>query len=273
LIDAHVHTWKRVARNERWLSEGHPATNRDFPLVEMLAHLDDEEAFGAVVVQSQDSAEETHDLLALAEAEPRILGVVGFVPLDRPEHHEVTSALTATRLIGVRTLGRIDVADAAVARTIERLADAGISLELVGQAPDVLDTAQRLSTAHPALRIVVDHFANAHLADEPDIEVSIRRLSDSANVFVKCTGMPSAPVEVFSRWFDVFTTAFGTRVMFGSDWPISLRHGDGNEPMRRCRAALAAFRSDIRSAMEHHAAAEAYPRLRSRLRDMKRNPS
>ena len=80
-IDAHHHLWDLDVRDQPWTAEL-PALRRSFGIDELRPALVANEIDATVLVQTISVAAETPELLALADAEPVIAGVVGWIDLE-----------------------------------------------------------------------------------------------------------------------------------------------------------------------------------------------
>src|SRR5689334_22017539 len=121
----------------------------------------------AVTVQARTDLEETHELLALAAAEPAIAGVVGWVDLTDGRTRETLARLRerpgGDKLVGVRHPAHDEpdpdwLARPDVLRGAEQVAEAGLAMDLLVRTRE-LPAALRLVRAVPGLRFVVDHLA------------------------------------------------------------------------------------------------------------------
>ena len=83
-IDSHQHFWKYNATDYVWMSEEHEIIRRDFLPSDIHPLTDAAGIHGTIAVQARQMVEETDFLLSLADSDPRILGVVGWLPLSDP---------------------------------------------------------------------------------------------------------------------------------------------------------------------------------------------
>ena len=83
-IDAHHHVWDLDVREQPWTAEL-PALHRSFGIDELRPTLVTNEIDATVLVQTICITDETPELLALADAEPVIAGVVGWIDLTAPD--------------------------------------------------------------------------------------------------------------------------------------------------------------------------------------------
>jgi len=184
---------------------------------------------GTVVVCEQAAVEENRWLLALAAEHEFIRGVVCGVDLGDAALPALLDEFQGhPKFRGV-------YADGGSAAEIERR---GLTLDV----PPRLGAAARLASAHPTLRIAIDHVGRPSLMRESLDELQV--LARCPNVFVKLSGfITDTPTqwkaEQFAPWARAALAAFGAeRVMYGSDWPSYL-------PVGTWKEALAAFTQAI----------------------------
>ena len=233
-IDSHQHFWKYDAQEYGWIDERMGALKRDF-LPADLAPLLAEAGFTAcVAVQAQHSLEETAWLLDLAERNPFVAGVVGWVDLCSPEARAQLERFgNHPRLVGVRHVVQGEPDDRFLLR-----ADFGRGIALLeefGLAYDILIYPRHLPVAvefvrrFPRHRFVLDHLAKPEIA-RGEIRAwsrGIRDLAAAPNVVAKLSGLVTeadwkkwTPDEM-RPYLDVAFECFGpARLMVGSDWPV-----------------------------------------------------
>jgi L-fuconolactonase len=86
VIDAHLHLWDNGRLRYEWLQRpGNAAINRTFGFEDFRSRAAAAGVDQAVLVQADDSAADTEAMFEVAAAHPEIAGVVGWVPLDRPD--------------------------------------------------------------------------------------------------------------------------------------------------------------------------------------------
>jgi L-fuconolactonase len=92
IVDAHQHFWNYGTYQTSWVEKppyaGDPAfaqTQRSFGPADLQPELQAAGVFASVTVQPADSSEENDILLAHAAQTPWIAGVVGWIPLGRPD--------------------------------------------------------------------------------------------------------------------------------------------------------------------------------------------
>jgi L-fuconolactonase len=242
VIDAHQHVWNLDRASYGWLGPDLPVINRTIEFDELRPQLRDAGVAATVLVQSADNAEDTDYMFEVAAAHPEVVGVVGWLPLDRAaEAAERLAVLRQNPLfVGVRSLIH-DLPDPDwllrpdVDEGLGLLEAAGVPFDLVAVLPRHLEIVPIVSARHPALRIVIDHLGKPPLGG-PHPEpwwTLIAAAAENPNVFAKVSGLyPDAgPAErdpadqlrpVVQRAIEVFGA---DRLMYGGDWPISVLAG------------------------------------------------
>jgi L-fuconolactonase len=238
-IDAHVHVWDLARRDVTWIDEARSAIRRNFLVADWLAAADDAGIDAAVLVQALNDPDETVDLFAYAAAEPRVAGVVGWLDLAAPDVADRLSAIQESRhgrfLVGIRHLALIDddpagwLRSPAVQRGLQVVARTGLPYDLIFR-PEHLNAVLHTVRSHPAMTFVVDHLGKppTRSVGLDDWTTGIRALAAEPNVTCKLSQIPTVAgptwtVDDLQPYADTVLDAFGAdRLMFGSDWPVSL---------------------------------------------------
>ena len=233
LIDAHQHFWIYNQHEYGWIDETMASIRRDFLPSELKPQLEKNGFRGSVLVQVRQTLEETRWLLELAEKNPFILGVVGWVDLLSPGlRAELRSFAGKPKLKGIRHIVQSEPEDFLLRPDFLR----GIAiLEEFDLAYDILIYTKHLRVAaefvkqFPRQRFVLDHLAKPPIKNGP-VDVWARGLRDLAsfpNVFAKLSGLvteadwQSWKPEDARPYLDVAFECFGPgRLMIGSDWPV-----------------------------------------------------
>lgn len=232
LIDAHQHVWRLDAPGHLWPGADMPAIHRDFGLEDFWSLAEPLGVTGTVLVQSQPNASDTQWLLDVAAADPRVLGVVGWVDLlaaDAPVRIETLAA--DPKLRGLRPMLQdlpFDwIADPALSPAIEAIIAAGLRFDALVR-PGHLPALARFAERWPELPIVIDHAA------KPDIAAGawdgwlegISPLAALPHVHCKMSGLLTGtaadqPAGVVTPYLEQLLSLFGPeRVIWGSDWPV-----------------------------------------------------
>ena len=106
-IDAHQHFWRYDALEYGWIDDSMAGLRRDFLPADAEREMRRGGFDACVAVQARQSLEETRWLLTLADANPFIAGVVGWVDLQAPDVASSRSSL-APPLVGVACAGEPD---------------------------------------------------------------------------------------------------------------------------------------------------------------------
>ena len=241
MIDTHQHLWMMSERAYDWISPEFGPLYDDFGPDRVATEIVEAGVTGTVLVQAADTYEDTFYMLSVAETMPTVLGVVAWAPLDR--HDEARAALdlyAASPMVkGVRCLthGYEDprwILGEEVNRTIALLAPRGLTLDLVSVTDGNLDTVATIAALHPELTVVLDHMAKPPIASEgwePWASL-IAAVANQPNTVVKLSGLntaskPEWTVVDWQRYVDHVVEHFGpSRIMLGSDWPVSILAGD-----------------------------------------------
>jgi L-fuconolactonase len=237
LIDSHHHLWKYSSEEYGWISDQMSVLQRDFLAPELREIAAKSGVDGFVSVQARQVVEETQALLDIANGEPLIRGVVGWVPLADPNVASILDRFAdASLLKGVRHVVQDEpnnrfILGADFNRGIEQLKGRGLVY-------DVLIFAKQLPASiefvdhHQDLPMVLDHIAKPTISSakfDERWEQDFRELAKRDNISCKFSGVvtevrdDSWSIDTIRRYWDVALEAFTPqRLMFGSDWPVCL---------------------------------------------------
>lgn len=238
--DAHHHVWDLSVRDQPWITGiAMRPLRRTFRPADLQALAASNAVTTTVLVQTIPAAEETPELLAVADGSDLVAGVVGWVDLTAPDVADRIATLqaepTGDRLVGIRHPLQNEpdpdwITRPAVLRGLGAVAAAGLTYDLLilpHQLPAVLSAVQSV----PELRFILDHGAKPPIRTrqtEP-WATEIRRLATNPNTACKLSGLVTEAdwtnwtVQTLRPYADVLIDAFGPqRLMFGSDWPVCL---------------------------------------------------
>lgn len=243
VVDAHHHFWTPKRHDYYWMSGADlDPIRRSFGPDDLRPLLAAAEVDYTVLVQTVPSVDETREFMATAERTSFVAGVVGWVDLTNPGVGETLAELQAQpngkTLVGIRHQVH-DEKDAAwllrpeVQRGLAAVRDAGLAYDLLVR-PRELPAALATARAFPDMRFVIDHIAKPPIASGEITAwaglLEPFRLLD--HVSCKLSGMiteadwttwtPDDLRPYVEKALDVFGTE---RVMYGSDWPVSLLAG------------------------------------------------
>lgn len=234
-IDAHQHFWVYNQRDYEWIDERMASIRCDFLPADLKPQLQHAGFEGSVLVQVRQTLGETRWLLELAENNPFILGVVGWVDLRSPHvRADLQSFAGKSKLVGIRHIVQAEpdgfLFDQNFLRGISVLEEFDLAYDLLiysKHLPQAVEFVRRF----PRQRFVLDHLAKPPVkSGVSDVWArGIRELAAFPNVYAKLSGLVTEadwqawqPEDV-RPYLDVAFECFGpTRLMIGSDWPVCL---------------------------------------------------
>jgi L-fuconolactonase len=239
-IDSHHHLWDLSIRPQEWMvGEGMDPVRRNFDTDDLRNAIAGTGIEKTVLVHATTTHEETYELLALAEIDPTIIGVVGWLQIDSPnaiaECEKYLQAPGASYLKGIRDVAQ-DLPDSnylakpqSIA-TVQQLGKLGLTYDILTKTPE-LTAAISLVKACPDVQFVLDHISKPYIAKN-EIEPwksLITELASFENVSCKISGMVTEArwnnwrSADFVPYVDHIIESFTPqRLMFGSDWPVAL---------------------------------------------------
>jgi L-fuconolactonase len=244
-IDAHQHFWRYDTREYGWIDDSMATLRRDFLPADLKPELESNGFQGSIAVQARQTLEETRWLLELAEQNPFILGVVGWMDLRSPRlRFELESLTKNPKLVGVRHIVQSEPDERFLMQTdfLRGIA----ALEGFNLAYDVLIYTRHLPVAaefvakFPRQRFVLDHLAKPPIKSGAidDWARGIRELAAFSNVYCKVSGLVTEAnwqawkPEDMRPYLDVAFEYFGpSRLMIGSDWPVCTVSGSYSRVM------------------------------------------
>lgn len=262
MIDAHQHFWRYDPREYGWIDDRMTALKRDFLPLDLVPHLEQAGVDATIAVQTQQTLDETRWLLQLADEQPFIAGVVGWVDLQADAVEAQLDSLRHPRLAGIRHIVQSEPDDrfllrAAFGRGIAALGQAGLPYDLLIY-PRHLPVAADFVARFPSQPFVLDHLAKPEIrsAAIDDWARDLRRLAAAPNVCCKLSGLVTeadwrswTPARI-EPYLDVAFEAFGpSRLLAGSDWPVCTLAADYSRTMAVVRDYLGRFPSAAREAV------------------------
>jgi L-fuconolactonase len=192
-----------------------------------------------ILVHATTTHDETYEMLALAETDPTIIGVVGWVAIDSAdaikECEKYLAAPGGSYLKGIRDVAQ-DLPDSNYLakpqsiKTVQELGKMGLTYDILTKTPE-LRAGIELVRACPDVQFVLDHISKPYIAKgelEPWKSL-ITELASFENVSCKISGMVTEAKwhnwndSDFAPYVDHIVESFTPqRIMFGSDWPVAL---------------------------------------------------
>ena len=233
-IDSHQHFWHYHPAKQTWMNKDMQAIKRDFLPQDLRPLLEYCQLNCSVAVQASQHEDENEFLLQLADSNPMIKGIVGWVDLrskeifDRLDYYkqfikvkgfrhvihdepDLDFMLNPDFLNGIKALGKYGFTyDILIFHS--HLKNTLAFVELFQDQPFVID-----HIAKPEIRNCQYHDWKEQLAD----------IAAMPNVYCKISGMVTEAnwkgwmTNDFERYMSAVLELFGTdRIMYGSDWPV-----------------------------------------------------
>ena len=236
IVDSHQHFWQVGRFDYPWMTPEVDVLCHDYlpPTLEPILRRND--VGRTILVQASNSLDETRWLLDLAEENPFVAGVVGWVGLQSEDVAvDLIEFGAHPKFKGVRHLVESEPADdwltqESVVGGLRQLSSRGLTYDLLVHTRH-LPYALQIVRRCPELRFVIDHLAKPAVA-RGEIEERARAMKEivaESNVCCKLSGLVTESnwtnwrVEDFIPYVDKVLEYFGpSRLMFGSDWPVCL---------------------------------------------------
>jgi L-fuconolactonase len=260
-IDAHQHYWDPHRHDYFWMTPG-GQLDRVYAPKDLKPTLRQNGVAGTVLIQAAPTLEETEYLLAIADSEPTVLGVVGWIDFEDRMHRAALERFKRNpKFKGVRPMIQ-DIADTKwvlhsnLTWAFDALVELDLRFDALLHPQHILPFLKRL-VRHPDLKAVVDHAAKPQIKEASFAAWSadLGRLAQETQCFVKLSGLAT---EAPADWTDVdlkpyaafVLDAFGpNRTMFGSDWPVCLRSTSYQRWFDTVEALTAGFTDAERTAI------------------------
>ena len=262
-VDAHLHIWDLERSDYSWLTPELGPLHATFTAEQARDELDAAGVRTAVLVQAEDSDRDTELMLEAADRHAWIAGVVGWVQLDDPARAEeqLDRRLEHPRFRGVRHLVHDDPRDDflrldEVGRSLRLLARRGVPFDVPDAWPRHLGATAELAGAVEDLRIVVDHLGKPPFGggDWERWRAALADVAARPNTVAKVSGLqvpgrPFTPAEVRPAW-EAALELFGPgRLMWGSDWPLTVLTGGYGTAWETMSALISELSPDEQAAI------------------------
>ena len=241
-IDAHQHFWQYNPQRDRWINEEMSMLKHDFLPENLLPVLQQHQFDGCVAVQADSSEKETTFLLELAEDNAFIKGVVGWLDLCNENIDVRLNHFSKyKKLKGLRHIVQAEPDGFMLQKEFQH----GISaLEKYDFTYDILifphqlEEAIELVSKFSKQKFILNHCAKPYIKDNK-INIwkkNLEKLARFKNVACKVSGLTTEAnwnswnQKEIQPYLDVVFKAFeNDRLLFGSDWPVSLLAGNYTE--------------------------------------------
>ena len=261
-IDAHQHFWDLSQGDTfdyAWLtSPDKSAIHRSYLPEDLLPQIRNAGIDRTIFVQTQHLLAENTWALKLAEANPFIAGVVGWVDLQSQDcEAQLCTLMAEKKFVGVRHITQDEVDDDFIIRPdtlrgLRVLEKYEVPFDLLFFVKHLRHTVT-LAEQLPALPMVIDHLAKPEIASGrmENWRDHFMAAADCPNVYCKLSGLVTEAdwnhwtVDDLRSYVEFALECFGpSRLMFGSDWPVCELAGQYGEIV----AALRGLLSDLSDA-------------------------
>ena len=237
-IDAHVHFWNYNPIRDSWM-EGMEILQQNYLPENLLPTLSNAGIDSIVAVQAEQSETETLFLKSLADGNPSIKGVVGWVDLLNENIEERLEYFSQYPIIkGFRHIAQGEpegfLLQENFIRGIKALAKYNYTSDVLVYHHQLND-ALKFMQQFPEQPFVIDHCAKPDIKNK-NIDRWKKQMNEIAllpNVHCKLSGLLTETnwkqwkAEDFYPYLDVVFNTFGTdKILFGSDWPVMLLSGE-----------------------------------------------
>ena len=257
IIDTHQHYWKYDPVNYAWINDDMAVIRQDFLPADLQPVLAANGVAASIAVQADQTEQETDWLLQLADENPFIAGVVGWVDLRSPQLAErLQHYAQFSKLKGFRHVLQGEepsfMLQPSFVNGIAQLQAHGFAYDIL-IFPQHLPAALQLVQQFPEQRFVIDHLAKPYINQGliGEWAAGMKALAAHTNVYCKISGMVTEAdwrnwtAADLHPYIDTVVQAFGTnRCMFGSDWPVCLVAAAYDKWLQTVQGYFAGFSSE-----------------------------
>ena len=241
-VDAHCHFWKLDRGDYNWLDVNDPAFSsiaRNFSPSDLKVLREKSNVSQVVVVQAAATEAETEFLLQLANENPEISGVVGWVDLtSKTAVNRIEEFSSYPKFKGLRPmLQDIENTHWLLETPNQNIWDHMVKYGLRFDAlikPHHLTMIHEFCLRNQTLPIVIDHAAKPDIAanDKESMDAWRKGMSTiglNTHAYCKLSGLLTEmnteqlkdPIPILQPIIDDLLEWFGpSRIMWGSDWPV-----------------------------------------------------
>ena len=262
-IDAHQHFWKFDPVKDSWITDDMSVLRSDFLPHDLQPVLQQNNIDACIAVQADQSDNETKFLLDLAEQNPFIKGVVGWIDLKAKDIDERLDDLKLHKLLkGFRHIlqgekDRAFMLNPDFMLGIKVLGKYGFTYDVLIY-PDQLSYIPKFVGAFPGQKFILDHLAKPNIKNQDlsQWKKDLKAVAQYKNVYCKVSGMVTEAdwmnwqPKDFTPYLNIVVEAFGTdRLLFGSDWPVCLVAAQYNQVLNLVKSYFSSFSQDEQNAI------------------------
>lgn len=239
VIDGHVHFWNYIQEKDDWTTPDMGILRRDYLPANLQPILEKAQVDGVVLVQVNQTEEETNYLMNLSHSTPWVKGIVGWVDMQSENLTERLAYFSKFPIIkGWRHIAQAEPNDffkgTQIQAGIQQLASFKYTYDILVYHYQ-LEAVLALVQQFPDQKFVIDHCAKPGVAKKiiDPWRSLMKEIASCPNVYCKLSGLLTEtnwkqwePTD-FYPYLDVVFESFGTsRLLFGSDWPVLLLSGE-----------------------------------------------
>jgi L-fuconolactonase len=236
-IDSHQHFWNPSRGDYDWMPMDNAILARPYGPLDLEPHLVKNDIDQTVLVQAAATVEETEYMLGIADASPRVAGVVGWIDFEDPTHaHHLRRLAKHPKFLGVRPMIQ-DIPDVhwmlrdELQWAYELIVECDLTFDALG-FPQHLENFLTLLSRYPDMRVVIDHCMKPQIRTHSEDSFAhwaagMTRLAQQTPAYCKFSGLVTESegwsLETMRPYADHLLEVFGfDRMMWGSDWPVCL---------------------------------------------------
>ncbi len=237
-IDAHQHFWKYDLVRDAWITNDMHKIKKDFMPEDLKPLLDENGIEGCVAVQADQSETETGFLLGLADNHSWIKGVVGWIDLLADDHEQRLDHFKKhPKFKGVRHILQAEpdgfISNPRFIKGVAALSKRGLTYDILTHEKQLVEVLTFINKL-PTMNLVIDHISKPNIKNKlfKLWSAHMKEISTYEHVHIKLSGMvteadwSSWTIDDLKPYVDFCLENFPTdRLMFGSDWPVSLLAG------------------------------------------------
>ena len=233
MIDSHVHFWNFDPVRDSWITPEMDVIRKDFMPSDFIHASRSTPINGCIAVQADQSEAQNHFLLSLADQNPVIKGIVGWIDFLNPNLEERLSYWKNFPLIkGWRHVLQAETEDFILDKKfingLKQLKTFNYAYDLLCYH-DQLKAIIKLVDQVPNQPFVLDHCGKPNIKSKniKNWSEDIKTLAQNQHINCKLSGLLTeadwlnfTENQIF-ECFDIVFDEFGVdRIMYGSDWPV-----------------------------------------------------
>lgn len=275
IVDAHVHFVGPPGSALAWHVPNDALLNRQALPAELRASAERLGLVAAIAIEADPRAEHLPALFALGAHDTTVAGVVANLQPGNPGFLDrLTRAAKNPLFRGIRVgtpWAPIEIGNPEFLADLEAVGGLGFAVDVVtvgGGGLELLDVVLALTERLADLRVVIDHlpFAAADAAEaQAAYERKLREVGANPRVYAKLsnllprTGPISENPDDYQAIVAELFAAFGPdRLMYGSNWPVSLRVAPYERALEILLACVPRLGADAAEKFFHSNARAAY---------------